>query len=336
MRKIPWQSRKELHLQLAASCGVYHGLPPWFSMHFRSIATFLAKSANEKNIRSVRRRWHMRSENSASITSPSHWPSSGDVCVRACNVWLPQGPSYSMNAVVHIGKERLYKTSRLSPNSHLFLNRDTTAKRRPAVLSTLRKVWMVSSTGAGIRKLFWKNRSPTKRHAETDTVQNTRDGGSTSKFPFLQTNLFVVTNSTISFQVFFASWSTSSSFSRSLQQRWPLRSGLGSLRTWWSTSTLSWSAPGPGVAVLKSSNCACLKISPSVWGILGDDSTVAPVNEKAHIDLRGLSIQRNMMRMWLSGTGRSRLQRKVADEHAGSGQTEDKFLISEIVERHLS
>ena len=48
MRKIPWQSRKELHLQLAASCGVYHGLPPWFSMHFKSIATFLAKSANEK------------------------------------------------------------------------------------------------------------------------------------------------------------------------------------------------------------------------------------------------------------------------------------------------
>ena len=48
MWKIPWQSRKELHLQLAASCGVYHGLPPWFSMHFKSIATFLAKSANEK------------------------------------------------------------------------------------------------------------------------------------------------------------------------------------------------------------------------------------------------------------------------------------------------
>ena len=48
MRKIPWQSRKELHLQIA--CGVYHGLPPWFSMHFKSIATFLAKSATEKNL----------------------------------------------------------------------------------------------------------------------------------------------------------------------------------------------------------------------------------------------------------------------------------------------
>ena len=25
----------------------------------------------------------------------------------ACNVWLPQGPSDSMNVVVHIGKQRL-------------------------------------------------------------------------------------------------------------------------------------------------------------------------------------------------------------------------------------
>ena len=41
------------------------------------------------------------------------------------------------------------QTSRFSPNSHLFPNRATTAKRRPAVLSTVRKVWMVRSTGAG-------------------------------------------------------------------------------------------------------------------------------------------------------------------------------------------
>ena len=46
------------------------------------------------------------------------------------------------------------QTSRLSPNSHLFPNCATTAKRRPAVLSTVRKVWMVRSTGAGARKLF--------------------------------------------------------------------------------------------------------------------------------------------------------------------------------------
>ena len=36
-------------MQLAASCRVYHGLLPGFSMHFKSIATFLAKSANKKN-----------------------------------------------------------------------------------------------------------------------------------------------------------------------------------------------------------------------------------------------------------------------------------------------
>ena len=96
-------------MQLAAGCGFYHGLPPWFSMHFISIATFLAKSANKKRIRSVDERWHLQSANSASITSPSHWPC-GNVWVRACNVWLPQGPSYtSMNGVVHIGLQRLYK-----------------------------------------------------------------------------------------------------------------------------------------------------------------------------------------------------------------------------------
>ena len=70
------------------SCGVNHGLPPWFSMHFKSKATFLAKSAKEKKVRSVDERWHLRSANSASITSQSHWPCSGDlgVWVRACNV----------------------------------------------------------------------------------------------------------------------------------------------------------------------------------------------------------------------------------------------------------
>ena len=36
------------------ACGVYHGLPPWFSMHFKSIATFLAKSTTEKFFRSTK------------------------------------------------------------------------------------------------------------------------------------------------------------------------------------------------------------------------------------------------------------------------------------------
>ena len=127
MRTIPWQSRKELHLQLAARCGVYHGLPPWFSMHFKWIAPFLAKSANEKKIRSVDERWHLRSANSASITSPSHWPSSGDF-------WAPGA---GMQCLASAGPQLQHE-------------------RGPAVLSSARKAWMVRSTGAGTRKLFEK------------------------------------------------------------------------------------------------------------------------------------------------------------------------------------
>ena len=80
-----------------------------------------------------------------------HWPSSGDVWVRACNVWLPQGPScsYSMNMVVHIGTQRLSKPR----DCHQILTSFRT-KRRPAVLSTVRKVWMVRATRAGTRKRF--------------------------------------------------------------------------------------------------------------------------------------------------------------------------------------
>ena len=110
----------------------------------------------KKKIRSVDKRCHLRSANSASITSQSHWPSSGEVWVRACNVWLPQGPQLQLQHE-HGGaywQTKALQTSWLSPNSHLFPNCATTAKWRPAVLSTVRKVWMVISTGAGSRKLF--------------------------------------------------------------------------------------------------------------------------------------------------------------------------------------
>ena len=94
-------------MQLAASCGVYHGLPPWFSMHFKSVATFLAKSANEKKNPFGQRKvasaeCELNVDHITITLQTSAW-------VRACNVWLPQGPSYSMNVVVHIGKQRLYK-----------------------------------------------------------------------------------------------------------------------------------------------------------------------------------------------------------------------------------
>ena len=48
--------------------------------------------------------------------------------------------------------KKALQTSRLSPNSHLFPNRATTAKRRPAVLSTVRKVRMVRSTPVNFLK----------------------------------------------------------------------------------------------------------------------------------------------------------------------------------------
>ena len=125
----------------------------------------------------------------------------------------------------------------------------------------------------------------------------------------LQTNLFVVTNSTISFQVFFASWSTSSSFSRSLQQRWLPRSGLGSLRTCWSTSTLA--APGPAqlLRFLKSSNCACVKF-PQAYGaflVMQQTSTSWPMNSCA----MGVAVQcrprRHFLRSLSSATEHAKL-----------------------------
>ena len=96
----------------------------------------------------------------------------------------------------------------------------------------------------------------------TDTVKNTRGGGSTSEWPFLQTNLFVVTNSTNSF--FFASRQLhGGSFSRSLQQRWPLRSGPA-------RCARDVDEQAQLLRFLKSTKCACVKISASVCGILCD------------------------------------------------------------------
>ena len=82
-------------------------------MHFKSIAMFLAKKLVQMQKKSV---WSTKGQHTVTGSCgvrtqrrSHHWPSSGDVCVRACNVWLPQCPSYSMNVVVHIGKQRLSK-----------------------------------------------------------------------------------------------------------------------------------------------------------------------------------------------------------------------------------
>ena len=91
---------------------------------------------NAKKIRSVNEGstlsdWHQQIANSASIILLAIH--SGDVWVWACNVWLPRCPSYSMNAVVHIGKQRL-------PNIAIVTTSSRT-KRRPAALPCEKCEW---------------------------------------------------------------------------------------------------------------------------------------------------------------------------------------------------
>ena len=139
------------------------------------------------------------------------------------------------------------------------------------------------STRAGARKLF-ERIAPRQREMRRPTPYNTLDGGSTSEWPFLQTNLFVVTNSTNSFQVFFAS--TSSCFIRSLQQRWPLRYRARLAAHVMIDEHARYPRPAQLLRFLKSSKRACVKISASVWGILGDAnvpirSQIKPANSWA-------------------------------------------------------
>ena len=157
------------------------------------------------------------------------------------------------------------QTSRLSPNSHFFPNHATPAKRLRFCLPCEKCEWWGRRERAPVNVLK-------ESFADEETCRDWYRIEHAGWWLYQRVAiladqfLFVVTNSTISLQVFFASWSTSSSFSRSLQQHWLLRSGLGWLWTCWSTSTLA--APGPAQLFwfLKSTNCACVKISPSVWG----------------------------------------------------------------------
>ena len=69
-------------------------------MHLKSITTFLAKKLLQmhKNIRSTKGQHTGICICGVQTQRRSHqWPSSGDIWMRACNVWLPQRPSYSMN-----------------------------------------------------------------------------------------------------------------------------------------------------------------------------------------------------------------------------------------------
>ena len=69
-------------------------------MHFKINSYVFSEEigANAKKIRLVDSHWQLRSAKSASITSLAIH-ASGDVWVRACNVWLPRCPSYSMDVV---------------------------------------------------------------------------------------------------------------------------------------------------------------------------------------------------------------------------------------------
>ena len=73
-RKIPWQSRKELHLQLAL-LAVECTAMVFNALQINSHVFSEEIGANAKKIRSVNERsthWHLRSANSASITSLGH------------------------------------------------------------------------------------------------------------------------------------------------------------------------------------------------------------------------------------------------------------------------
>ena len=207
------------------------------------------------------------------ITSPPHWPSSEDVWVRACNVWLPQGPSYSMNVVVRIGKQRLYKPR----DCHQILTSSRTVRLRQN--DDLRFCQPCESVngevdGSGAPVNFLKESfadeetcrdryhrphgtmaRPASGHSCRPTSLQWRTRRSAFKSSLPVDPLAVV------------------SAAACMQQpaEIGLRLALGSLqRTWWSTSTLS-ARPAQLLRFLKFSNCACVKISPSVWPILGDD-----------------------------------------------------------------
>ena len=108
-------------------------------MRFKSIATFLAKSANEKNQFGRRKVASAECELSVdhiTVTCTLAWRRLGAGMQHLASA----GPQLQHERGGAYWQTKALQTSRLSSNSHLFPNRATTAKRRPAVLSTMRKV----------------------------------------------------------------------------------------------------------------------------------------------------------------------------------------------------
>ena len=231
----------------------------------------------KKKIRSVDERWHLRSANSASITSPSHWPWCGDVWVRACNVWLPQGPSYSMNVVVHIGKQRLCKPR----DCHQILTSSRTVRRRQN--DNLRFCLSIPckkcerSTGAGARKLFerivrlrrdmqrlipYRTRGMVARPASDHSCRPTSLQWRTRRSAFKSSSPVDPPAAVSAARAVCNSAALDAEIGYRLAAHVLIDEHASRVRP---------SGPAQLLRFLKSSNCACVKISPSVWGILGDD-----------------------------------------------------------------
>ena len=186
-----------------------------------------------------------------------HLPSSGDVWARACNVWLPQCPSCSINVVVHIGKQRLSK-----PRDCDQILTSSRVKRRPAFLSQWpgEKCEWQRATRAGARILFerivrrWRDMRRPIPYRTRRMVAWPASGHSC--WP---TSVQWRTRRTASYRVFYAR-----SFSRSLQQRWPPWGWPGSLSTWRDDRRARCPRPAQVLRFLKSCICTCVKISASV------------------------------------------------------------------------
>ena len=143
-------------------------VPPWFSVHLKSIATFLAKklvqNAKEGSVDERSTHWHLWSANSASVSSLATQWRRIRVGTQRLTSAVPQLQwlSYSINTVVHIGKQRRSKP-KICPSSR--------TKRQPMVMFTaISACKKCEWWGRRERAPVTKNRSPTKRHAETDIV----------------------------------------------------------------------------------------------------------------------------------------------------------------------
>ena len=157
------------------------------------------------------------------------------------------------------GFTNLAIVTKFSPLPGLCDNGKTTT----AVLSTVRKVWMVRSTGA--RKLFKRivrRRRDMQRlipYRRRGTVARPASGHSCRPTSLWWQTRRSAFKSSLPVDPAVVSAADCNSAGRWDRARLPTR---------WSTSTLS--APGPAVAVFEIWYCACVKISPRVWGILGD------------------------------------------------------------------